>query len=370
MAEAQIEKIKTNCSNCGAEYVVFSSLAGKEVRCVKCQAFFTVPQPQSQTAPRPKPVAPQTAAADSPADQGAKAATDRHLKWLADNMIEIVCPHCRLAYPISKSFMGQYMACPRCRQKFIISAQGHAMANQNPYERFLEDKAAVRAVAAAAMVLVVLVLMSVILSSSRKSYLIGTMRAIYTIPNYEVSLIRTPKGHFVHKVNDGSRKCPAVAYVHVAHPKTGMEFDRMLCRVDGVWSPTYYQRLLDEAALRSLENMESGRREYSSVAFDEMVSRMFGQEASSYAEMYNRIPEAVNEEVMLKNASIPAFDQLTHGNDWSDFFNSAYSDSEEEEDDENFEYPDYHERYYLAHAVVYPDQANELLRKRLIKEMP
>lgn len=348
--------------------MVFSSLAGKEVRCVKCQATFTVPQPQAQTPPGPKAATPQAAA--SPTGQGAKTATDRHLKWLADNMIEIVCPHCRLAYPISKSFTGQYMACPRCRQKFIISPQGHAMTNQSPYERFLEDKAAVRAVVAAAMALILVLLISLFVSSSRKSYLIGTLRAVYTIPNYEINLTSAPKVHFVHKVNDGSRKCPAVAYVHVAHPKTGMEFDRMLCRVDGVWSPTYYQRLLDEAALRALENLESGRREYSSVAFDEMVSRMFGQEASSYAEMYNRIPVAVNEEVMLKNASIPAYDQLTHGNDWSDFFNSAYSYDEEEGDDEDFEYPDYRERYYLAHAVVYPEQANELLRKRLIKEMP
>lgn len=368
MAEAQIDKIKTNCSNCGAEYVVFSSLAGKEVRCVKCQASFTVPQPQAQTHPGTTTAASQAAAA-SPAGQGAKAATDRHLKWLADNMIEIVCPHCRLVYPISKSFTGQYMACPRCRQKFIISPQGHAMTNQTPFERFLEDKAAVKAVVAAAMVLALIVMISVFFSSSRKSYLIGTLRAIYTVPNYEISLISAPKVHFVHKVNDGSRECPAVAYVHVAHPKTGMEFDRMLCRVDGVWSPTYYQRLLDEAALRALESMESGRWEYSnysSDSFDEMVSRMFGQEASSYAEMYNRIPAAINEEPMLKNASIPAYDQLTHGNDWSDFFNSAYYDNEEED----FEYPDYRERYYLAHAVVYPDQANDLLRKGLIKEMP
>lgn len=357
MTEAQTDKIRTKCSDCGAEYVVFSSLAGKQVRCVKCQATFTVPPPPTppgQSAPVPS----------APAGPAAKNSTDRHLKWLADNMTEIVCPHCRLAYSVSKAFIGQYMACPRCRRKYIISPQGHAVDHQTPIEHFLEDKTAVRAVAAASIVLVLIVLMAVFVGSSRKAQLLGTMRGTYPVPKYEVSRIKAPKVHYTHKVSDGSQKCPTVAFVHVAHLQTGLEFNRMLCRVDGVWGPTYYQRLLDEAARRYLDDMETGRQHYGS-GFDDMVSQMFSQEASNYGEMYNRIPQVINEEEMLKKASIPALEMLTHGNDWTDYFYSY-----DEDEDEDFEYPSYRQPYYRAHAVIYPDQAYDLFHKGLISQMP
>jgi|GEM_PF-4502413 hypothetical protein len=363
MAEVQPEKIRTNCSNCGAEYVVFAGLAGKQVRCVKCQTSFTVPPAQApadrnkpdQTRPKGSPASP----ADKEA-KGSKGSADHYLKWLAEQMTEIVCPHCRLVYPISKSFIGQYMACPRCRRKFVISPHGHALVHQSPYERFMEDKAAVKAVVVASAVLVLIVLVSILVVSSRKSYLLGSLRGAYPAPKYTLSQIKTPKVDFVHKVYDGSRKCPAVAYVHVAHPKTGMEFDRMLCRVDGVWSPTYYQRLLDEAAVRYLEDLESG--DYRSFDLNDMIDAMLGDGTARYGEAYNRAPD---QEAILKKSSISAYDQLTHGNDrsYSGFF-------DDEDEDEDFEYSSYQDRYYLAQAVVYPDQAYELFRKRLIKEMP
>lgn len=360
MAEATSDKIKTNCPSCGAEYVVFSALIGKEVRCVKCQISFTVPQSAQAAAPDPAP-----AAAEKPVTGGSPA---RYQKWLADQMLDISCPHCRFRYPISRAYIGQYMACPRCRDKFIISPHGHAMVSKTPFDRFKEDKGAVRAVAVAAGLLLLVFIIYLFASSARDSQLIGSLEATYSAPNYRIKAIDVPRrtDDLVEKVSDGSRECPSVARVQISHEPTGMEFNRMLCQADGVWGPTYLQHLMDEAALRYLEQMESGFSNFSDGPdVGDLATRMLSNSANdTYGKVSNRFSEVFNEEEKLKTAIVPAFSMLTKGNDWNDF--NLYND----DDGDDFGFSGYTARYYLAHAVMYPDQAEELYREGLIRQRP
>lgn len=265
--------------------------------------------------------------------------------------------------------MAEFHADKIKTNQFATPPGGPGMNQPESVEDFPEDKPGNKAVAAGMVALAVILLVSAIfLTSSGKSSLVSSLRFTYPSPNYEISTVKAPRGSlvhrdYVHKIYDGSRKCPSVGYVYIVHQKTGMEFERVLCKAGGGWEPTYYQRLLDEAAVRHLDAMESGYQNYG-FGFGNMVEQMVGQEASNRAELYNRIPEVFNEEEMLRTAVIPALSMLTRGGDFSDL--ELFDDDESE----GFESPDYDVIFYLAHAVVYPDQGAELYGAGLIREMP
>ena len=297
-------------------------------------------------------------------------------------MLEVRCLHCGLVIPLSRSFIGSYLGCPGCRERFIVGADGTALPPDPPfYHRLLEDKRFIKGALGVLAVVAIwgtCVLVSGYLS---KSKLMRTMTFIYPAPNYEVTRIKAPKkDRTVHKIADGSRVCPSVAYVQVSHKPTGMEFNRVLCEFDGQWTPTFRQRIADQVAADYIDAQGGSRRDFDPGSLPWTV---YDPNAKNIGGLYKTME--VPEEQMVAREFGSALNAMTRTGDEpkddppvNDVSPVYETDGDYEDGDFDFDFNyDYEaeiaahkERLYMAHAVMYPDQADELFQSGKISKKP
>lgn len=391
------DKIKAVCGQCGARYQIGRERIGQRIRCAKCQAVFTLAPLEAPGVPRPEPAAipsaspPVQAGGRPPAGQhpaGAAAAPEppglnqaetppdsgpSHPQWLAAAMLEVGCPHCRGTIPLSRTFIGSYLACPRCGQRFVVGPDGTAQPPEPPlHRRLLKDPRFIRLVAGVAAAVILIAVISLVVNSRRESRLLRALAAVYPAPNYVLTPIKAPKkDRTVHKTADNSKQCRA-AWVQVAHTPTGMAFNRVMCESEGRWQPTFRQTVADRVAADYIGLLDDGP----SGGFDvgELPWTVFDPNARNHNELYNTAE--IPEERRLARQFGPALDALTSGREAPADPPDDDGGDEDSEDYEDWGYDyessmaDYYERYYLAHAVMYPDQAEELFRDGKISEMP
>jgi predicted Zn finger-like uncharacterized protein len=58
--------IRVQCPGCAAEYKLADTLAGKKIRCKKCEAIVPVPKAEQEVVALPAPVTAKTAGSTTP----------------------------------------------------------------------------------------------------------------------------------------------------------------------------------------------------------------------------------------------------------------------------------------------------------------
>ena len=389
-------KMRIVCAACGAQYLIGPDKVGQKVQCLKCRALFVIAGPgatpapappvsdwqaaiaartadqsrpvavpgpkapaMAQTVPPSRPVSPQPGPAAGPAQPAPRAPAQNLSDIAARVSIKSRCPHCDFQVTLPRTFIGGELSCPQCRKRFTVFEEGAAPWEPEPpfWRKLLEDRRAVYTAAAVIGILLVAGILTLVMNVRAESKFKAYLSGIYYAPNYTFKKITPPRSdrRVVHKSSDGSVRCSEAVYVHIAHGPSGMEFDRVFCRLGSRWEPTYRQTIADRVALEALTSADG---EWSRQDVGNIAWTVYSPEAGNLGELYNTaLPE--EKEVALKSGS--AFDQLTHGNDWATL-SRRYDDEED--------YPDFADLYYLAHAVMYPDQAAGLYEEGKIAELP
>ena len=382
------EKISAVCGHCGARYLVEAGWAGRQLMCSQCRAVFVVPQPPP---PAGQPASPGGLGPGQPASPGGPGLgspqntgqVDPAHQWASAGMLQVRCLHCGTVIPLSRSFIGRYLACTTCQERFIVGPDGTALPPEPPFHRQLltavSNKRFLTAAAAAAAVLIVLAGVNWFVTHQRESQLRRALIAVYPPPNYKIATVKAPKNDkTVHKIADGSRECPAVAFVQVDHEPTSMRFNRTLCKVDGEWRPTFRQRIADQVAAESINTFDGSGRGFDIGAY---VLSAYNSNAATVGGLYQTAE--VPEEQLVAREFGSALDAMIRTGpepesapepaDESPMF-SFDGDDEDFDYDFSFDYnasmAAYQERFYVAHSVMYPDQAAELFQAGKIPEMP
>ena len=392
----QSDKLKIICANCGAQYLVTPERVGQKVQCLKCRSLFIInplapvnpagarvsawqaainarsgeAAPSASSAsppgsPRPAVAVPPAVSAPVPGAAPASAVTAPIFpspaahELAAKVSIKSRCPHCDFSMTLPRTFIGGQLGCPQCKNRFTVAEEASDVWEEEEplWRRLLEDRRALYAAAATVGILLAAILMTMLINHQARSRLMIKLTGIYHAPNYTLTRIKAPAedSRIVHKNSAGSARCGEVAYIHVAHGPSGMEFDRVFCRFGSGWEPTYRQTLADGIALDQLKKMETN-----ADLFDpgEIPWQVFSPEAANLGTLCNT---ALTEEQEVALISGSAYDQLTHGNDWN-WYGS--------DEDDRYRSSDPLSRYYLAHAVMYPGQALALYESGKIAELP
>ncbi len=348
------ETMKAACTNCGAVYMVGRDKAGRQARCVKCMAPFIISEVPTPGDPAPADKAGPAAAMADPKPRVTPFQVDT----------TTICPRCGHSFPVSSFLTGRSIPCPKCKQYFPVGHEG-PLPEPEPtlFEKLMHDRRAIWGAVALGVILVGLFAWSFIRDARREGRLMAALAETYQPPNYTVTRIKPPPGgrKIIQKTADGSRECAAVAFVHIAHQPTGMEFDRVLCEFGGRWAPTFRQRVADQVAAKSLAELD-GEGTYSD--FGDLVYQVYDKDATNLKELYDT---AMPEETEVALQSGLAFEALTHGREWSA---SSYGQEDGDEEDEGGDGFDFSERLYLAHAVMYPDEAEALYQAGKISKKP
>lgn len=360
------------------------------------QARPSTPAPGPAVAARQSPGGASPQASFGPAASAAAAGgmggnADKFQKWSDGLIINTRCPRCNFSFPINKGLLDKSVNCPGCKKPFF-AADNYGWVDDpkgGVWSRLMSDK---RFLYALPIFFVLLIILNItvprindrLAASSLKS----TLEKTYLPPDYEISIRKiTKKPGSSLRIPDGSKTCSRYALTNIAHQSSGMEFARAMCHSSGNWTPDFYQTVADKVAYDRLDNP------FASPMFDpgEMISGAVNLEAANRRDTFKSEAEmAIHEARMLEADLGPAIynlSRLGHDGASSARRQSDYEDDSSEDgwwnDEDSFSIKpvSYYsvERLiqrqgkgviYKAHAVMYPDQVDELMARGLITERP
>lgn len=337
-----------------------------------------------------------TGTGEEAAASGKEAGSNGKLQvWGEGLIINTRCPRCELIFPISKGLLDKSVNCPGCKRPFFAADNYGWLEDPNGgfWDRLMSDKRFWYALPA---FIVTLLALNIFVPKIYDAYVLRSLKSAlketYEEPAYTVSITdSSKKRQSAHKTPDWKEPCSRVAFVHIVHHNSGMEFPRIMCRSAQGWTPDFTQAVADRVAYERLDNP------YATETFDpgEMIAGAVNLNAANLRDSFVKSPEeqAAHEEKMIRlvcGPAISAMSKLGHDDEAQAMEIPIFSQLSADDDDEwdwDLE-PDEYETFYYrggvnsyidkhgeeviykAHAVMYPQHTDELLARGLISQRP
>lgn len=313
--------------------------------------------------------------------------------WGKSLVINTRCPRCGFNFPVARTYIDKSVGCPECKKPFFVAENYGWLEDPNgtAFSRLISHPRFFYILGGFFVLLIVLNISIPILLNTWAEYsLKNAMMDVYSPDEYDIALTAIQKKDiFRHKTPDGTKLCSRSAVVTVNHLNSGMAFPRIMCQSGGDWTPDFAQTIADRVAYEGLDNP------FAQKPFDigDMISGVANMGAVNWKDTFAKSPEEIlaYEAKMIAERSGPAISAMTKlGHDeagdksWEDVYYNGYekdgylgtSTSTIDDYDELpiffgfFDQEPDLDLVYKAHAVMYPDQVDELLNRGLISERP
>lgn len=312
------------------------------------------------------PVAPH----QGPAASGLAGSADNSLRWSNSFIINTRCPRCDFDFPISKGLLDKSVNCPSCKIPFFAADNyGWLKDPKGGFWSHMMSGKLFPCAMAGFFILLIALYIAVPKISDRlaESSLEQTLAETYFAPDYEISIKKITKNLDASlRVPKADKICFRYAVVNIVHQPSGMEFPRAMCHANGNWTPDFYQTVADKVAYERLDNpladpvfdLEEMTGLVLSFQDDNGLDAFKAEMASLEVRMLETKAGPAIYNMSKLGHDEPSYNWLLQQGSFSIRTTPHYSV-------DNFIQQQGQGAIYKAHAVMYPDQVDELAARGL-----